>query len=78
MYDHGTAGTLPPKTAGRHRWVVVVSYTVSAADIAAAAAGRPVHLDHENRLGVSTLCADCIADYRDAHGQPCSPDPEDR
>ena len=64
-YDQGSAATLPPKVAGRHRWIITAAYLVTEESVAneerAQAEGSftPSFLDHETRFALNLGCWDC-------------------
>lgn len=71
FYDQGSQGHLPEKEPGRHRWVLLASYTVTEEAVFAEARGDGVtYLDHENRFATSLGCIDCEQPY--PHIQPGS------
>lgn len=71
IYDQGAHAQLPTKEPGRHRWVLIASYTVTEESVFAEARGDgATFLDHENRYAMSLGCIDCEQPY--PHIQPGS------
>lgn len=55
---------LPDKEPGKHRWVLLCSYTVTEAAVRSEMSdGGPTYFDHENRFGTSLGCIDCEEQY---------------
>jgi hypothetical protein len=77
VFDQGALGKLPDKEPGRHRWVVLATYTVPQTLLAAAMSGARVNLDHENRIGINAGCLDCEKPWADASGTRCDADAYD-
>jgi hypothetical protein len=70
-YDQGAIGKLPEKQTGRHRWIVITTYTITDGQAAAADAGARVNLDHENRIGIQVGCLDCEGEYHLIRTERC-------
>lgn len=72
VFDQGSSGQLPPKEAGKHRWIVATSHTVTEQQAQHGASGTvDVYLDHENRLQIDLGCIDCEQPYLLVKDQPC-------
>lgn len=73
--DPFQAGThwdrLPEKVEGRHRWVLVTSYTVTDEEMANVAEGIAVLMDEPHLLDVGPGCIDCEQPYSSVKGQRC-------
>lgn len=67
-------GTLPDKEPGHHRWVAVVSYSLSDEEAKAAVeGGEPVLLDAAHLFTpVEVGCLDCEERYEDVVGTLCT------
>lgn len=60
-----------PKKAGRHRWVMIVTYNVTDESLTAAEEGQPSVLDHENIADLGALCIDCEVMWRSGVKRYC-------
>lgn len=54
---------LPDKVIGKHRWIVVALYSVTADSLKAASRGEQAVLDHENIIHILAGCYDCEEEY---------------
>ncbi len=63
--------TVPPKREREHRWIALVTYTLSQEEIDAAARGEKMLLDEWNRVDANIGCLDCQEPYEAASGRPC-------
>ena len=69
--DRHPERNLPPKTGGRHRWMVFAAFYC-----ADPSADGPKFMDQENLISVGTGCYDCEQPWRpDNTNEPC-PAPE--
>lgn len=68
--EPGTA-QLPAKHGGVHRPVVLVAFTVSNGQAAAASRGARVKLAPQAQLGKTLVCIDCRRPWDDVRGQRC-------
>ena len=66
-------GFAPAKVPGRHRWIAVVTHTLSdeAARRGHAVGAGPVLLDVETMLDMSIGCLDCEQPFHDVADEPC-------
>lgn len=64
---------LPQKQPGKHRWVVVASYTISEEQAEAAfIPGNRVMMDGSNLFHMGVGCYDCEGEYQYVKGQRCA------
>jgi hypothetical protein len=68
-------GELPDKVAGKHRYVVMVTYTITRHQASAMFDGSRVVLGEEQMLPPPMVgCLDCELPYNQAKGAPCEAD----
>lgn len=65
-------GQLPEKVPGKHRYVVMVTYTITRHQASAMFDGSRVVLNEESMLPPPMVgCLDCEEPYQAAKGNPC-------
>lgn len=52
-------GQMPDKVRGKHRWIVLATYTTSREQLLASSRGEQAHLDQENLVSLQAGCLDC-------------------
>jgi hypothetical protein len=66
-------GELPDKVPGKHRYIVMVTYTITQHQASAMFAGSRVVLGEEQMLPPPLVgCLDCEEPYDKAKGNPCA------
>lgn len=67
-----TLRPFPPKVPFVHRWIVIVTHTVSDKEAKDIKQGNPtILLDLENLVDVNYGCVDCEGGLLDVYGTPC-------
>lgn len=70
-------GELPDKESGRHRWIVIVTHTITSSQAAAADAGSKITLDAASCIGLHVGCLDCEGVYEQVRLERCEAAPFD-
>lgn len=60
---------MPDKARGKHRWIVIATYAVTAESLRGAGRGEDQHLDMENLVQLAAGCVDCEQMW--PAGEPC-------